>query len=122
MPIYSRKKYQGKIAWCDNKYFKDKKLKKKPGGHYVYIRSIDAKGYCTVSTFVSMADRSGIIKQDNVERARDGELYSFPVFDSTFPRWTALNKNVHTVNIRRLQNIGSKTIRRRHHFMMAKHK
>lgn len=122
MPTYSRKKYQGKIAWCPNKYLQGKHLKKKKGGHYVYIRSVDVNGDCIVSTFVSMADGSGTIKKDNVERARDGELYPLPIFDSRFPRWTALNKNVHKVNIRNLQDVGKKTVRRRHHFMMAKHR
>ena len=112
----SRLKYNGKIGYCDKK---DLPFKAKTG-HYVYIRKYNKKtGKCVVSTCTSL-ENNGAIKKNKAEAIKNGNLYPIPVKDANFSVWTGINRTKHTVHINKVKDIGKKSFKRRHHFILNK--
>ena len=57
-----------------------------------------------------------------IHAIKNGDLYPLPLSDSNFINWTGVNKNTHKINIKKIRNIGVKTIKKRHHFIIGKSK
>ena len=109
---------RGKIGYCNNSDLPFGGS----GGHYVYIRKHNKKtGNCVVSTCTSLENSNGY-RNGKITAIKSGNLYPIPLGDSNFAKWTGVNKNTHQVHIGKIQNIGSKTIKKRHHFMIGKNK
>lgn len=109
----SRHRYNGKIGYCDPT---DLPFKANTG-HYVYIRKYNKKtGKCVVSTCTSL-ENNGMIKSNKADAIKNGNLYPIPIKDANFSVWTGINKTRHTVDLKKIKNIGNKSIKRRHHFM-----
>ena len=109
---------RGKIGYCD----KSDLPFKANTGHYVYIRKHDKKtGNCVVSTCTSLEDSNGY-RKGKINAIEAGSLYPIPFRDSNFAKWTGVNKNTHQVHIGNIQNVGYKTVKKRHHFMIGKNK
>ena len=112
----SKARYNGKIGWCD----KSDLPFKADTGHYVYIRKYDKKtGMCIVSTCTSLESK-GVIKSNKPNAIKHGKLYPIPIKDSNFSIWTGINSKRHRVELKKIKNIGCKTFRRRHHFILNK--
>ena len=114
-----RKINRAKIGYCSQS---DLPLPGNKNGHYVYIRKIDKNGMCTVSTFTSLDDTKRNVKTGKMAQVRNGNIYPVPKTDVNFPRWTGLNKNTHMIHISKVQDRGKYSIKRKHHFMIDKHK
>ena len=110
---------RAKIGFCSQA---DLPLPGNRKGHYVYIRDINSNGMCTVSTFTSLDNTKHRIKTGKMAQVRNGNIYPVPKSDVNFPRWTGLNKNTHTIHISKIQDRGKYKIKRRHYFMIHKHK
>ncbi len=112
----SKARYNGKIGWCD----KSDLPFKANTGHYVYIRKYNKKtGKCVVSTCTSL-ESNGKIKQKKSDAIKQGNLYPIPMKDSNFSVWTGINKTKHTVDVKKIQGIGKKSFKKRHHFILSK--
>ena len=57
------------------------------------------------------------IKSNKANAIKNGNLYPIPIKDANFGIWTGINKTRHTVDLKKITNIGIKSIKRRHHFM-----
>lgn len=112
------KDVRGKIGYCD-KY--DLPFVANTG-HYVYIRKHNKKtGRCVVSTCTSIENKSGY-RNNKIFAIKTGNLYPIPLNDSNFAKWTGINKNTYDVDIGKIQKIGVKSIKKRHHFIIGKNK
>ena len=110
---------KGKIGYCDQK---DLPFKARTG-HYVYIRKYDKKtGMCTVSTCTSLEDSKKKFRPNKMDAIKSGNLYPIPLKDSNFSKWTGVNRNTVGVPLGKIQNIGSKSFKNRHHFIIGKNK
>ena len=111
---------KGKVGFCQNKNIPA--LRNKTGGHYVYIRKIDKNGVCTVSTVTSLEDAKSNIYCGKMAQVRNGNIYSIPKRDGNFSKWSGVNKNTHYVHISNIYDIGKRSFKKRHHFMIGKNK
>jgi hypothetical protein len=114
------KKVIGKIGYCDNKNLNG--LKTLNGGHYVYIRSINKEtGLCAVNTVTSLEADKECYKHNKLRHVRKGNIYSIPVYDANFTRWSGITKSpIRDVKITDIKDIGKKKIRARHKFFIGK--
>lgn len=48
---------------------------------------------------------------------RKGNTYPIPIGDANLCVWTGINKTRHTVDLKKINNIGNKSIKSRHYFM-----
>ena len=119
-----KKQYVGKIGYCDNATLgiKDKYGKFVKGGHYVYIREMRGDK-CNVNIITSLEDRHGNFDGFKLGKAKRGFLYPVPQSDTDLIRWSAINLdgNINGIKVSDIQNIGSKSIRRRHKFFVGKY-
>lgn len=119
----SSKKPNGKIGYCLDS---DLNIQNSTGnpldGHYVYIRRRKSNGMCTVSTVTSLENYSRDIKKGKMAQIRNGNIYPIPNSDSNFSLWSGVNKSTIDVHESKIQNIGHKHFKTRHHFMIGKNK
>lgn len=112
-----KKRYVGKIGYCDNA---DLGINK-PKGHYVYIRKYYNNGTCDVNTITSLEDNKGNFNLSKIEHVKKGNTYCIPKYDSNFTRWSGVNKTqIKGVPISKIQNIGNKSFKKRHRFYIGK--
>jgi len=128
---YSKKKPNGLVGFCldqdlgivnisaQNNSFTNNS-QSGPPGHYVYIRKRKSNGICTVSTVTSLEDKTRMIKNGKMAQIRNGNIYPIPNTDSNFPLWSGVNKSTIDVHESKIQNIGRKRFKTRHHFMIGK--
>lgn len=134
-----KRRYVGKIGYCDNTALGIKDIHGKPqkGGHYVYIREV-YNDRCNVNVITSLEtvrrDKRGFIVKDRygepqtefaplkIEKVKRGYLYPIPKKDADFPLWSAVNLdgNIRGVKIADIKNICSKSMKRRHKFFVGK--
>lgn len=134
-----KRRYVGKIGYCDNAALGIKDIHGKPqkGGHYVYIREV-YNDRCNVNVITSLEtvrlnrfgspvlDRFGNVVYDyvqpKIDKVKRGYLYPIPKKDADFPLWSAINLdgNIRGVKIAAIKNIGSKSMKRRHKFFVGK--
>lgn len=110
---------KGKVGYCNDLFLPNVTTTK---GHYVYIRKIDKTGMCTVSTITSLADSRHSIKVGKMAQVRNGNIYPIPQNDANFSRWSGVNKTTMRVHISHIKDIGKKSFKYRHHFMIGKNK
>ena len=121
----NKKNYKGKIGYCDNKVLnlRDKNGKVVPGGHYVYIREIN-DNKCNINIITSLIDKKDKSKIDinKIKKIEKGYFYPIPKKDANFSEWSAINLsgNINNINISKIQNIGQKSIKRRHKWFVGK--
>jgi len=112
----SKARYNGKIGWCD----KSDLPFKADTGHYVYIRKYNKRtGKCVVSTCTSLESK-GKIKFNKVSALKSGNVYPIPYNDSNFKVWTGINRTRHIVDLNKIKDIGTRSFKRRHHFIINK--
>lgn len=112
-------KIKNKIGYCDNKDLKG--LEKIPGGHYVYIREVHKDGTCDVNIVTSLEGKDKLVDLKKIKRVRNGNTYPLPKNDATFTRWSGINKDlIKNVDILKIEDIGKKKIKKRHHFFIGK--
>lgn len=136
-----KKTYVGKIGYCDNKVLgiTDKKGNPLKGGHYVYIREMQGATNCNVNVITSLErvrrdaqgkplkDRYGNVITDytehKIDKVKKGYLYPLPKRDSNFTEWSAINLdgNINNVPLNKIANIGSRSIKKRHKFIVGKY-
>lgn len=121
MATRANKPYVGKIAYCTNQALglRDKQGKLLTGGHYVYIRSVKGNK-CDVNVVTSLEGKRDSFHQKKISNVAKGYTYPIPRHDATFKLWSGITNNVITVNLSDLQDIGKKSIKRRHHFFVRK--
>ena len=118
-----KRRYVGKIGYCDNAALGIKDIHGKPqkGGHYVYIREV-YDDRCNVNVITSLEDKRGFFYFSKLRKVKYGMLYPVPQDDANFTRWSAVNLdgNIKGVKIADIKNIGSKSMKRRHKFFVGK--
>lgn len=118
-----KRRYVGKIGYCDNAALCIKDIHGKPqkGGHYVYIREV-YNDRCNVNVITSLENRDGWYQMDKLWKVKRGYLYPIPKNDADFSLWSAINLdgNIKGVKIADIKNIGSKSMKRRHKFFVGK--
>ncbi len=108
---------KNKIGYVDNKYLGINK----PKGHYVYIRKVNNDGTCDVNVVTSLEDKSHRYDFNKLKQVKKGNTYPLPKYDTTFSRWSGINKKpISNVSINKVQDIGKKKIKKRHHFFIGK--
>ncbi len=113
-----KKRYVGKIGYCDNV---DLGINK-PKGHYVYIRKYYKNGTCDVNTITSLEDHKGNFLLSKIDHVRKGNTYSIPKYDSNFTRWSGVNKTpIKGIPITKIKNIGNRSFKKRHRFFIGKY-
>lgn len=119
-----KKQLVGKIGYCDNRTLgiKDERGKPLRGGHYVYIREMHGANRCNVNVITSLENKSGYYDFDKLGKVKRGYLYPVPKADANFARWSAVNLdgNIKGVKITDIQNIGLKSMKRRHRWFVGK--
>lgn len=114
-----KKKYVGKVGYCDNINLKG--LQHLTGGHYVYIRKYYNNGTCDVNTITSLEDNKGNLNLSKLEHVKKGNTYCIPKYDSNFTRWSGVNKTpIKGVPISKIQGLGNRTFKKRHRFFIGK--
>ena len=99
----------GKIGFCSN----DVLGINEPGGHYVYIHSIDDNNICEVSTITSLDDGNGNIKYSRIKNIKLGRTYPVPKKKTNFNRWVGLNvSKIKGIDVRFIFSIGNNRIYR----------
>ena len=121
-----KKSIVGKIGYCDNHTLGIKGTDGKPmqGGHYVYIREItgEKRDRCNVNVITSLEDKNGLYDFAKLRKAKYGMLYPIPKSDSDFSRWSAVNLdgNINNIPVKDIQEIGQKSMKKRHRFFVGK--
>ena len=111
-------KIKNKIGYVDNKYLGINK----PKGHYVYIRKVNKNGTCDVNVVTSLEDKNAKFDFNKIKQVKKGNTYPIPKYDTNFSRWSGINKKpISNVPINKLQDIGKKKIKKRHHFFIGKY-
>lgn len=111
-------KIKNKIAYIDNKYLGINK----PKGHYVYIRKVNKNGTCDVNVVTSLEDKNAKFDFNKIKQVKKGNTYPIPKYDTNFSRWSGINKKpISNVPINKLQDIGKRKIKKRHHFFIGKY-
>lgn len=112
------KKIKNQIGYIENKYLGIPR----PGGHYVYIREVNKNGTCDVNVVTSLEDKNKVVNQKKIKQVKQGNTYALPLFDTTFTRWSGINKKpIKDVPINKIQDIGKKKVKRRHDFFIGKY-
>lgn len=122
MTAKEKKFYVGKIAFCTNAVLglKDKKGEILPGGHYVYIRSFDGD-VCDVNIVTSLERKRFDYTPRKITNVSYGNTYPIPRNDANFTKWSGINHDViRGIKIGDLQDIGNKSIKKRHHYYIRK--
>ena len=105
----------GKIGWCDGPTLGLSK------GHYVFVRRVYGKN-CSVNTFTSIARTNGTYDIRKIKMVEDGCIYPIPGKDTSLRRFGGVHKNViKNVPISSIQNVGSNSVKRRHHHYIQKY-
>lgn len=118
-----KKTYVGKIGFCDNSVLgltgADGKILK--GGHYIYIREVNG-GKCNVNVITSLEDKKGQVYDKKLYKVKKGYLYPIPTRDTNFVQWSAVNLdgNINNVPLSKINNIGYRSMKTRHKFMVGK--
>ena len=114
------KKYVNKIAFIKNENLPG--LKTLPGGHYVIIKNIDFKNKkCDVNIVTSLEDRNRNFNEKRLNKVRRGFLYSIPVDDASFNRWSAINLDtVKGIDLNHIQLNHKIKIKRKHYYFYKK--
>lgn len=119
----TKRQYVGKVGYCNNKVLgiKDKTGKTLKGGHYVYIREFSGDK-CNVNVITSIEDNKGNYSHSKIEKIKKGYIYPIPYKDANFNRWSAINLNGNTKNIKlsNVKKIGIKEIKKRHRWFVGK--
>lgn len=112
-------KIRNKIGYCKNSNLDG--LKHLAGGHYVYIRKVNRNGSCDVNVITSLEDKNHNYDFSKLKQVRKGNTYAIPKYDANFPRWSGVNKKpIRNVDIKDIQGIGKKRIKKRHNFFIGK--
>lgn len=112
-------KIKNMVGYCDNKNLKG--LEHIHGGHYVYIRKDNKNGTCDVNVVTSLEDKNANFNFSKLKQVKKGNTYPITKVDSTFSRWSGINKGViHNVPVNKIEDIGKKKIKRKHNFMISK--
>lgn len=113
-----KKNFVGKVGYCENKNLPG--IGGVKGGHYVFIRSINGNK-CDVNIVTSLEDKNGQINLNKIKQVKKGNIYSIPVYDSDFSRWSGIGRNsIKNVKLSDIQDIGKKRIKKRHRFFIGK--
>lgn len=113
----SKKTIKNKIGYVDNRYLGIND----PGGHYVYIRKLNGNGTCNVNVVTSLEDEEHRYKFDRLKQVKRGNTYPLPKYDTNFRLWSGINKTpIRNVPINKVEDIGKKKIKKRHHFFIGK--
>ena len=112
-------KIKNKIGYCQNR---DLRIKNNAdSGHYVYIRKVNKNGTCDVNVITSLEDKNHKFDFSKLKQVKKGNTYAIPKYDANFPRWSGVNKMpIRNVNIKDIQSIGKKRIKKRHNFFIGK--
>lgn len=112
------KSIKNKIGYVDNRFLGINK----PKGHYVYIRKVNNNGTCDVNVVTSLEDKNHRYDFNKLKQVKKGNTYPLPKYDATFSRWSGINKKpISNVPIDKVQDIGRKKIKKRHHFFIGKY-
>lgn len=90
------------------------------GGHYVYIRKVLGNGDCCVSTITSLEDKNANYTRHKLIQVKYGNVYPIPKKDGNFTRWSGVTKDVLTVPLSKITQIGSRSFKKKHLFMIGK--
>ena len=83
-----KKRYVGKIGWCNNS---DLNISK-PKGHYVIITNYSGKK-CDVHTITSLEDTKKNLDSKKMKQLRKGNIYPIPCYDTNFTKWSGITKD-----------------------------
>lgn len=112
------KSIKNKIGYVDNKYLGINR----PKGHYVYIRKINNDETCDVNVVTSLENIEHRYDLAKIKQVKKGNTYPLPKYDTNFSRWSGINKKpILNVPIDKIQDIGKKRIKKRHHFFIGKY-
>ena len=118
-----KKKYLGKIGFCDNSVLgiKDESGKPLDGGHYVYIREV-GNGKCNVNVITSLENKSERFQIEKLKKVKRGMLYPIPKRDANFKQWSAVNLdgNINNIPLSKITQIGIRSMKKRHRFFVGK--
>lgn len=118
-----KKKYLGKIGYCDNSVLGITNKAGKPinGGHYVYIREINGN-MCNVNVITSLENKQGSFDNFKIGKVKRGYLYPVPKDDANFSQWSAVNLdgNINGVPLSKITNVGLRNMKSRHKFFVGK--
>lgn len=107
----------GQIGYCDN----SKLGIDKPGGHYVYIRSVEG-GKCDVNVVTSLERGKEQFISAKIKHIRKGYTYPIPYYDADFREWSGIKNNaIKGVSLSEVRNIGVKGISDKHKAFINKH-
>ena len=114
----------GKIGYCDNATLGIKGADGKPlrGGHYVYIREMNGNK-CNVNVITSLENKNEFFQIEKLKKVKRGMLYPIPKDDANFRQWSAVNLdgNINNVPLDKIANIGSRSMKTRHKFIVGKY-
>ncbi len=112
-----KRKYVGKIGYCDNKDLGISHT----GGHYVYINKYDSKrNLYKVNIVTSLEDKKSEFSNSKLNNVKKGYTYPIPKKDADFALWSGVTNNPKFVHISKIKTIGSKRIKNRHKFFLGK--
>ena len=113
--------FKNKVGYVDNKYLGINK----PKGHYVYIRKVNKDGTCDVNIFTSLEqiNESGKLQftENKINHIKKGNTYAIPKKDSNMPKWSGVTREIKTIPLNCIQNIGKYYIKKRHFFFIGKY-